>query len=404
MKKIFRTLIGVTLAVLASSGGISCAATRSSAATTVDSFDFAARLLRRNGTEASGSNLCLSPLSLEMAMAMVANGAEGVTRSEILDAMGWEGLSMSQVDRLQQQRLQLLQGNEDVTIALANSLWVNKQAGSVKRSFIKTNKSYFGAEVTRLPFNAAATERINRWCATHTNDKITSILEQVNPAVQMYLINALYFKGTWINRFSTSATRPDAFTLADGSTEQVPMMHQKSYYDYAELADCQLIDMPFISVGEAQYSLYVALPAEGVSADSLLGGLNGQVWNEWKAQLRSQDVRLSLPKFRVEYTSVLNGTLQALGITHAFSAGQADFSGILQKSLCIDMVLQKTYFDVTESGAEAAAVTAIAMMRSSLPAPHEVKVMTVDRPFLFVLAEKKSGSILFIGKVENPKQ
>jgi serpin B len=96
--------------------------------------------------------------------------------------------------------------------------------------------------------------------------------------------------------------------------------------------------------------------------------------------------------------------LQSLGITHAFSAGQADFSGISQKSLCIDMVLQKTYFDVTESGAEAAAVTAIAMMRSSLPAPHEVKVMTVDRPFLFVLAEKKSGSILFIGKVENPKQ
>jgi serpin B len=369
-----------------------------------DAFDFAARLLRQSASEQPDANLCLSPASLQMAMAMAANGAEGATRRELLDAMGWKDLSLSQVDRQQQQALSALQGNDDVTVSMANSLWLNKTAGRVKRSFVKANQTYFDAEVTRLAFNSAATERINRWCATQTHDKITQIVEQVNPAVQMYLINALYFKGTWINRFQERATRPETFTLTDGRELQTSMMHQQSYYDYAELPQCQLVDMPFVSVGASQYSLYVALPTEGTPVDSLLCQLDGATWRDWTAQLRSQDVRLGLPKFRVEYSKLLNETLRALGVRRAFDVALADFSGIAPKSLCIDMVLQKTYLDVSESGAEAAAVTAISMMRSSLPAPHEVKVMTVNRPFLFVLAEKRSGQVLFVGKVENPAQ
>jgi serpin B len=365
-------------------------------------LDFAARLLRQNRTEHPGENLCLSPASVQMAMAMAANGAEGKTRREILDAMGWEGKSISQVNQIEQKAMQTLQSTEDITVEMANSIWLNRTAGRVKRSFVKTNRTYFDAEVNRLTFNAAATERINRWCATHTHDKITSILDQVDPAAQMYLINALYFKGTWIHRFSEGATRPDAFTPADGQAVQVQMMHQQAYYDYADLPLCQLLDMPFISVGGTQYSLYVALPAEGVTADALLDVLTEATWQEWTSRLRSEDVRLTLPKFRVEYSAVLNQTLQALGVRRAFSASQADFSGIAPSSLVIDQVLQKTYFDVSESGAEAAAVTAVTMMRTSLPRPHDVRVMNVNRPFLFVLAEKSSGQVLFVGKVENP--
>jgi serpin B len=336
-------------------------------------------------------------------MAMVANGAEGKTRREILDAMGWEGQTMTQVNQTEQKAMQTLQSTEDVTVEMANSIWLNRSAtGRVKRSFTKTNRTYYDAEVVRLAFNAAATERINRWCATHTRDKITSILDQADPAAQMYLLNALYFKGTWIHRFIEGATRPDAFTLADGQTEQAPMMHQQAYFDYADLPLCQLLDMPFVSVGGPQYSLYVALPTEGVSADALLDVLTAETWQEWTSRLRSEDVRLTLPKFRVEYSAVLNETLQALGIRRAFSASQADFSGIGPSSLAIDQVLQKTYFDVTETGAEAAAVTAVTMMRASLARPHDVRVMNVNRPFLFVLAEKSSGQVLFVGKVENP--
>jgi serpin B len=139
-----------------------------------------------------------------------------------------------------------------------------------------------------------------------------------------------------------------------------------------------------------------------VTADVLLDALTAETWGEWTSALRSEDVRLTLPKFRVEYSALLNETLQALGIRRAFSTAQADFSGIVPSSLAIDRVVQKTYFDVTETGAEAAAVTAITMMRTSLPRPHKVRVMNVNRPFLFVLAEKSSGQVLFVGKVERP--
>lgn len=379
----------------------SCAFCVAGAQTSTSGFDFALRLLRQHRLEQPGSNLCLSPLSLEMAMGMAANGAAGSTRREIKEAMGWGSMSMSQFDHRQQQLLQQLQSGEDITVELANSVWINKQAGSVKRSFVKANKSYFNAEVTRLPFNASATERINRWCAAHTQDKITNIVEQVDAAVQMYLINALYFKGTWLNRFNEAVTRSDLFNTAHDGGVSVRMMHQQSYFEYAEQPEGQLVEMPFVCVGEQQYSFYVLLPAEGTTADAVLDSLSGTKWQQWIDALRSQEVNLSLPKFRMEYAAQLNTTLQALGIKRAFGA-EADFSGISQKPLAIDVVLQKTYLDVTETGAEAAAVTAIAMMRATAMQAPKVKVMRVDRPFLFCLAEKKSGTVLFVGKVENP--
>lgn len=365
-------------------------------------IDLSARLLQQNISESPGRNICLSPLSLEMAMGMISNGAGGNTRQEIFQALGWQGMTQDEVNRRQQERMKALRSNEEITVELANSIWINKKAGKPKRAFVKANKNYFNAEVARLTFNADAAVKINKWCADHTRNRIPSIIDQLNPAAQIYLINALYFNGTWINHFDSNMTRPAAFHLPGGGETTVSMMHQQSHYDYAETEDCQIIDMPFLSVGKQEYSMYVLLPGEGTSADALLETLNGEKWAELTSALASEEVRLALPKFKIEYGTLLNRTLQDLGIRDAFAAGLADFSGISKTPLCIDQVIQKTVFEVTEKGAEAAAVTAISMMRSSIVQPDDIKKMTVDRPFLFTLYEKSSNTILFIGKIENP--
>lgn len=379
-----------------------CLSCTAALAQTPSHIEFSTRLLKQNVSESSGRNICLSPLSLEMAMGMVCNGAEGNTRQEIFQALGWQDMTQEEVNRRQQERMKTLRSNEEITVELANSIWVNKKEGKPKRAFIKANRNYFNAEVARLTFNADAAVKINKWCADRTRNKIPSIIDEINPAAQMYLINALYFNGTWISEFDSDKTRPEPFHLAGGAETSVSMMHQQSHYDYAETEDCQIIDMPFLSVGKPEYSLYVLLPKGQTSADALLETLNEKKWTELTSALTSEEVRLALPKFKIEYSTPLNRTLQALGIRDAFSAGLADFSGISKTPLCIDQVLQKTLFEVTEHGAEAAAVTAISMMRTSLIQPNDIKVMTVDRPFLFALCEESGNTILFIGKIENP--
>lgn len=379
-----------------------CLSCTTAIAQTPSHIDLSTRLLQQNISESPGRNICLSPLSLEMAMGMVSNGAEGNTRQEIFQTLGWQGMTQEEVNRRQQERMRALRSNEEITVELANSIWVNKKTGKPKRTFVKANKNYFNAEVARLAFNADAAAKINKWCADHTRNKIPNIIEQINPGAQMYLINALYFNGTWINQFDSNMTRPEPFRLAGGGETSVSMMHQQNYYDYTETEDCQVIDMPFLSVGKQEYSMYILLPDKQTSPDALLETLNEKKWRELTSALTSEEVRLTLPKFKIEYSTLLNKTLETLGIRDAFHAGLANFSGISKTPLYIDQVLQKTVFEVTEQGAEAAAVTSISMMRSSLIQPDDIKTMTVDRPFLFILYEKSSNTILFIGKIENP--
>lgn len=363
--------------------------------------EMATRLLQENAATRPGGNVCLSPFSLQMAMAVAVNGAGGNTRREILQTMGWVGLSTEEVNFRMQSVIETLTHSEGITVETANSIWINKKVASPRRSFIKACRSYLGAEVSRLPFNVDAAAKINKWCADHTADRIPTIIDTVDPAAELYLLNALYFKGAWVNPFNAALTAPRPFHIAAGSPVQAPMMTQQSYYAYAETTTCQAVEMPFVSIGRQKYSLYVLLPKPGTTADALLETLPVQ-WESVTEALSSEDVRLTLPKFKMEYSTALNGTLMKMGIHDAFQPGRAHFDAMSKTPLYLNLVLQKTFIEVSEEGVEAAAVTAIAMTRSAAPRPHDVKVMTVDRPFLYLLVEKSSGTLLFVGKVENP--
>lgn len=365
--------------------------------------DYAWPLLQKCVLTTPGENVCVSPLSLETAMAMLLNGADDNTHKEIQKTFGWSGMTNDEINKSQRQRIQTLTSAKSITVEMANSIWINRELKKVKRAFTKTNKKYYNAMISRLTMNETAETRINNWCAEHTHDKIKSIVSQLDPATQMLLINALYFKGNWMTQFEKELTEPGTFHLSDGKTlNEVPMMHHKGFYLYAETLHGQLIDLPFSSGGKQQYSMYFYLPTSSMSADDLLRQLNSTEWASAVSSLKSQEVRLTMPRFKMEYKIPLNKILMEMGIRDAFISGRADFSKISKSPLVVSNVLQKTFLEVNEYGAEGAAVTAITMLKSMAPRPTLVKEMTLDRPFVYMIVEKTTQSILFMGKIENP--
>jgi serpin B len=214
----------------------------------------------------------------------------------------------------------------------------------------------------------------------------------------MYLINAVYFKGDWSSPFDEGRTTDDTFRLADGSAWPCRMMQRRERFRYHQADDFQAVDLPY---GDDNFSMTVLLPAEAVPLDSLSHRLSATTWSEWTQRLSYQEVRLMLPKFTVSYDVSLNSVLKSMGMAVAFS-DYADFSAISpDTALTITEVKHKTFVAVDEKGTEAAAVTSVAVGLANSVEPEPV-VMRVDRPFLFAIRERHSGSIVFLGKVGKP--
>ena len=399
MKHLFRKmlfcLLGMSTAVMASAQLLPTPAPT----------EHAWQLLNVCSQKNSDGNVCVSPLSLEVAMAMLLNGADDDTELQIAKTFGWAHYDRSEVNKMQQKRIKTLTSGHGITVELANSVWVNRNLKRVKRAFTRNNAKYYNAEVGRVYMNEETRVGINKWCAVHTHDKIPTILSQLDPETKLLLINALYFKGSWMSHFEKDLTENRPFYPSpEADAVEVPMMMRKGFYNYAQTSDCQIVELPFKCAGGPQYSMYFILPAKGVSANDLLRGMDDDRWNQLTAALKSREVRLSMPRFKMEYSSTLNEALKQMGIRDAFIPGKAEFSRITNSSLAVSSVLQKTFLEVNEYGAEGAAVTAIAVMTTALPRPNMVEVMTLDRPYLYLIMEKTTQSVLFMGKMENPKK
>jgi serpin B len=216
----------------------------------------------------------------------------------------------------------------------------------------------------------------------------------------MYLINAIYFKGTWTYKFDSSGTKDAPFSCADGSITTCKLMSQEDTYAYYGDNSLQAIDLPY---GDRSFSMTVILPAAGISIDQFTSALTQVQWNAIINKLDSAKVDLYIPKFTLNYSKSLSSELKALGMGIAFDPLRADLSHISSKvGLFVSDVLHKTYVDVDEEGTEAAAVTAISVGTTVYPEKPEIKFMRIDHPFIFVIREHQSGTILFIGKIVNP--
>jgi len=346
-------------------------------------------------------NVFISPLSVSMALGMTYNGADGSTQEAMQNTLELSGLTLQEINESYETLMRLLTTlDEDVKFQIANSIWY-RESFPVKDEFIDINKTYFDAEVSGLDFDSPdASNIINGWVNQKTNGKIEKIVDDsIHPLTMMFLINAIYFKGTWTYEFDEEQTQDGTFTLPDGSKKTCKMMNQESDFRYFENGDFQAIDLPY---GDGNFRMTIFLPHLGKDVDSLIVQLNQESWNQWINSFHKQKLTLHLPKFKLKYEIKLNDVLKALGMEVAFSSSQADFTKMYKKedvglNLYISEVKHKTFVEVNEQGTEAAAVTSVEMQLKSAGT-----FMTVDRPFIFAIRENQSETILFIGKIVEP--
>jgi serpin B len=361
-----------------------------------NSFGF--KLLNAVNQREAGKNVFISPLSVSMALGMTLNGAVGATRDSIARTLECAGLTQTDINTSYESLIALLTGlDPKVVFQIANSVWYRPEL-SVEEEFKTVNRQYFNAEINSLDFSdPAAAGAINNWVSRSTNGKITEIVNSPIPRdLMMYLINAIYFKGTWTYRFDPNLTHDDLFELPDGTKKPCKLMYQKGVFPYFADDQVQMIDLPY---GDAGFSMTVVLPKPGINIDDFVSTLTQQQWEEWTAKLAKMEVVLSLPKFKLEYEKQLNDMLIAMGMGIAFSPSRADFTRIdVRGGLFISEVKHKTFVQVDEEGTEAAAVTSVGIGRTSIG-----PVMRIDRPFVLAIRENHSGTILFMGKITEPK-
>ena len=297
----------------------------------------------------------------------------------------------------------LLTADPKVTLTIANSLWA-REGVPFKQDFLQRNALFFEAEISTLNFSdPSASETINQWVDTNTEGKIQKIVsDQIDPATVLFLINAIYFKGTWQREFDPSRTREGAFQLPNGDVKQVPMMRQQRRYPYYRGENFQAISLAY---GDGQMRMYIFLPDRESDLNTFLENLNAESWETWMSEFHGQDVSLVMPKFKLEYEKNLNDTLKVLGMDIAFAPDLADFSRmapleILGKNLYIGEVLHKTFVEVNEEGTEAAAVTSVGVVATSVPPPPIP--FTIDRPFFFAIRDNQTKTVLFMGAIVDP--
>lgn len=347
-------------------------------------------------------NIFISPLSISIALAMTLNGASGETEQAMANTLQLQGLDTESINTGYAGLRQALQvADPKVILTIANSLWA-RQDVPFKQDFLQRNTEYFKATVSTLDFMDPNTlTTINQWVNTNTNGKITKILDEINPDMVLFLINAIYFKGTWQTEFDPSHTRDGTFHLGTDGEKQVPMMTRTGDYPYYENHEekFQAISLPY---GDGRMSMYIFLPYRESDLNTFLNGLDPESWEHWISQFNEQEVFLSMPKFKLKYEKTLNNPLQSLGMDIAFAAGAADFSRMadleaLGKNLYIGEVLHKAVVEVNEEGTEAAAVTSVGIRATSAP-----PAFIADRPFFFAIRDNETKTVLFMGTVVEP--
>jgi serpin B len=341
------------------------------------------------------SNAFLSPLSASMALGMALNGASGETLKDMQAALRLAGLTEAELNQGYRNLIRLLGGLDSRTeMRIANSIW-GRQGLRMEPAFEEAGRTFFDAEVQSLDFGSPqAVETINRWVSGKTNKKIPRLLEQISREEVLFLINAIYFKGKWREAFESKNTREGPFQGGDGRDRNAPLMRQQKTLRYDETADYQAVDLLY---GNGAFTMTVLLPKANRGPGELLARLDPAAWKSLTERFHQAEVNLTLPRFRLEYTRRLNPDLKALGMELAFDPSRADFSRIADvrpERLYISRVDQKTFVEVNEEGTEAAAATGVGV---SVTSARQVVEMKVDRPFVFAIRERLSGTVLFLG-------
>jgi serine protease inhibitor len=352
-------------------------------------------------------NLFFSPYSVSTCLAMTHAGARGETERQMAQVLHL-GMSPAEGDSAfggLQRQLNAIQKKKGVELDVANGLWA--QAGHpFLPAFLNVAREQYEGSLNQADFKTKAEpvrREINGWVSKQTKGKIQEIIPSgaLDASTRLVLVNAIYFKGRWTKPFQTNITAPAPFHVSGSTQVQAPLMKMTSEFNYAEVEGLQVLELPYAS---DDLSMVVLLPREPAGIKALEGMVSPQKLEEWVGAARSQKVNVFLPKFKLEAKFGLNDTLAAMGMRDPFSA-QADFSGMDgQRDLYISAVVHKAFVEVNEEGTEAAAATGSIMALTSARQPAPIPTFRADHPFIFLIRDKASGSILFLGRLVNPTQ
>ena len=360
---------------------------------------FGLKLFQKTMEQNPEANTFISPFSVGFALSMLYNGAEGVSQQELSSLLEVMDLSLAEVNQGNKLLVETLEKSDsEVQIAIANSLW--SQSGfPIQKPFLATNQQYYNAKIEELDFSRPkSADKINSWVAENTQNKITQILDRISPQQALFLINAIYFKGQWQSKFNPDNTKEESFYLANGSTIQHPLMVNRGEYKYYENEDLQLVNLPY---GSGRLGMNVFLPKQNSNLTQFLTQLNEENLDTWLQQMRIKEGNLQLPRFKQEYETNLNQTLQQLGVSSIFDSQRANFAALSDKSVAVDEIKHKAVIEVNEEGTEAAATTSIGITTTSVTIPFN---MIVNRPFFYTIQDNETGAIVFMGTVQNPQK
>ncbi|HET7010615.1 MAG TPA: serpin family protein [Anaerolineales bacterium] len=357
---------------------------------------------------AGEGNLFFSPYSISVALAMTYAGAAGETADQMADTLHFTlpqnrlhpAFNAYSLDL--EARAEADSEGTPFELSIANSLW-GQEGFPFRDEFLDVLAENYGAGMRLVDFAAdpeASRQAINEWVSDETRKKIQDLIPQgaIDAMTRLVLANAIYFKAAWLHAFEAEATSPEPFHLLDGSTVDVPMMHQEESFSYSAGPGYQALELPYET---GNMSMLIILPEEG-QFPTVEQALNEGVLREIVEDLGSRPVVLTLPKFTYESAFALKDVLQELGMSDAFDPDRADFSGMDgARDLFIGSVLHKAFVSVDEEGTEAAAATAVIMQVTSAPIDEPVH-FTVDRPFIFLIRDGQTGSLLFVGRVVDP--
>jgi serine protease inhibitor len=376
--------------------------TEASGASSSPSTRFAFRLFQQLAG-ADDANIFFSPSGVMLCLAMVRDLASGETRWAMERGLEIADLNSADTELAIATLNQAFRPRPDLTIMAPNSLWCSVDA-RVRPELSARLRDFYDAEMTSVDFaDPEAVRRINAWVSNKTNSRVDSILDSISPLAALVAVNAVYFKGSWIDRFQRSNTTYAQFTTATGQKKTLPLMLQEGKYKYYEDRSMQAIALPY----HGGASMYVLLPAEGIG-QKFLPGVTSGLLDSCLARLELRPGTIALPRFKLDYCAQLEAALKVLGMEHAFDPRRAEFGGIQtdRTPVWIDQVLHRAVAEVNEEGTEAAATPAVAMLAFSgmrpRPEPRTFN-MIVNRPFLVALRDEETGTILFLGWISDPQ-
>lgn len=357
---------------------------------------FAFTLLRRLVAQQPNENVFVSPLSVSMSLGMALNGASGTTLDQMRATLGFGTEQLAEINAGYRGLMALEAGLDNATtFDIANSVW-HRNTIPFHQSYLETVKAAFDAQVNASPFDAATVAQVNDWVSQQTDGRITKILDEIAPEHVMFLINAIYFKGSWRDGFDPAATRDGDFTTIEGARQTVKLMSRRKGEGKIRHAFVDGTTVGELSYGNGAFVMTILVPETQQDANAVTATLDTAAWRGFVAPMQEIEGDVVLPRFSMEYERELSDDLAALGMPVPFDDSQADFSGMspLGADMFIAFVKHKTFVRVDEEGTEAAAVTNTGIGITSLPPG-----LRVTRPFIFAIRERFSGTILFMGRI-----